>query len=166
MKRILLAALLALAPANAAETGACDGFAWPMAREKAAFEAATRATNPSGTTLADWPATAQKLSLHPDGDADFPLAPERAPDADSLGGYLILPAPPAPGDYQVTLDAKAWIDVVQDGAYVASGAHTSDRACALMRKSVRFTLTDAPVTLQLSGADATTVTFTIMPAAD
>lgn len=165
MKRLILAALVALAPASAA-AAPCEGFAWPMAREKAAFEAASAEVNPAGTTLGAWPAAAETLSLGPGGETDFPMAPERAPKEGTQSGFIVLPAPPAAGLYQVTLNAKAWIDVVQDGKAVKSGEHSSDRDCPIMRKSVRFDLAAAPVTLQFSGADATSVTFTILPAAE
>ncbi len=166
MKPLLLALLLTGAAWAESPAAPCEGFAWPMAREKAAFEAAAPGAIPSGTTLGAWPEAAETLALAPHGEADFPLAPGRAPKHGANGGYIVLPAPAAPGAYQVTLSGKAWIDVVQNGAHVTAGDHSSDHACPLMRKSVRFDLVAAPVTLQISGSDATTLTFTILPVAD
>lgn len=56
--------------------------------------------------------------------------------------------------------------MIQNGKTVPSGAHTSDAACPVLHKSVRFDLIAAPVTLQISGGDATSIVITIMPAAD
>lgn len=168
MKHFLVALLLAAsAAASAAETPApCTGFAWPMTAEIAAAGAAPGAAAPPGTTLGAWPEGAITLALAPGGEKAFPLAPERAPKDGAASGYIALPAPPAPGVYQVSLGGKAWIDAVQDGKALKSGAHASDASCTLIRKSVRFDLVAAPVTLQISGSDATSIVVTIMPASD
>ena len=98
----------------------------------------------------------------------FPLTPERGPReaAGAIGGWVALPAPAAAGPYQVTIDGRLWVDVIQDGKMIASGAYSSDTSCPAFHKSVRFELDIAPVTLQFSGAGADTVTFTILPAQD
>ncbi len=116
--------------------------------------------------MALWPDGAIRLGLAVGAEAAFPVPPERAPKAETASGFVTLPAPAAAGAYHVSLSAKAWIDVVQDGKFVKSGAHTSDATCAQARKSVRFDLAAAPVTLQISASDATSIVITIMPAAD
>ena len=166
----LLAAAAALAGwAMAAETPAkppCENFAWPMAREAAAFAAAPEAASPSGTVLTAWPEGATRLALGPFDATTFPVAPGRAPKeaANAQGGWVVLPAPAKGALYQVTIDGRLWVDAVQDGRTLSSEAHTSDATCTLFHKSVRFRLADGPVTLQFSGNDAASVVFTVLPA--
>ncbi len=52
-------------------------------------------------------------------------------------------------------------NVIQGGARLAVQAHTGPRDCTAMRKSVRFELGSAAVTIQLSGAttDASRLPF-------
>lgn len=166
MKTLLLAILLSGAALAESPAAPCAGFKWPMAREVAAVEAAPGSETASGTVMTAWPEGALRLALTAGGDAAFPIPPERAPKAETASGYVTLPAPEKPGTYQVSLGTKAWIDVVQDGKSVKSGDHSSDANCPAIRKSVRFDLVAAPVTLQISGSDATSIVLTIMPAAD
>lgn len=165
MKYLAFAVLLA-AVAQAESAAPCSGFAWPMARELAMVEAAPGASIPSGTSMQMWPEGAQRLELRPGGEAAFPVPPGKAPRAQTASGHVSMPAPPSARTYQISLSAKAWIDVVQDGRLVESGAHTSDANCPAIRKSVRFDLAAAPVTLQISGSDATSIVITLLPAAD
>jgi hypothetical protein len=120
----------------------------------------------SGRKMLMWPEGAQRLELVAGGEGAFPLPPGKAPAPQTASGFISFAAPEAPGTYQVSLSGKAWIDVIQDGKIVPSTAHTMDPSCPSIHKSVRFDLAAAPVTLQISGADATSVVFTIMPAAD
>lgn len=165
MKYLAIAVLLA-ATAQAETAPPCTGFKWPMAREVAAAAAAGDNLTPSGTKTQAWPDGAVRLALAPGSEAAFPVPPQRAPKPDTTAGYLVLHAPASPGVYQVSLSGKAWIDVVQDGKTLPSGAHTSDSACPVLHKSVRFEISAAPVILQISGSDATSIVLTIMPAAD
>ena len=164
--KYLAVALLLASSAHAEAAAPCTGFTWPVAREVAAAEAAPAEPIASGTTLSSWPQGAVRLALTPGGEVTFPLPPERAPKPNTAAGFIVLPAPAAPGAYQVSLGGKAWIDVIQNGKTLPSGAHTSDAACPVLHKSVRFDLIAAPVTLQISGGDATSIVITIMPAAD
>lgn len=154
------------AAAEAPAKPPCENFDWPMAREVAAFAAAPAEATASGTTLAAWPDGVTRLALAPFETVTFPVTPERAPKAPNgaKGGWVALPAPAAGGTYQVTIDGKLWVDVIQDGKTIASGAHSSDASCPAFHKSVRFELGLAPVTLQFSGAGDASVTFTILPA--
>ncbi len=163
--KIFAAALLLIGTAQAETVAPCTGFQWPMAREVAAMEAAPGSDTASGTTLGAWPEGAIRVALVPGAEASFPVPPERAPKPETASGTITLPAATA-GKYQVSLSTKAWIDVVQDGKALKSGDHTSDATCTTVRKSVRFDLIAAPVTLQISGADATSIVITIMPASD
>ncbi|BCW90701.1 hypothetical protein sos41_38760 [Alphaproteobacteria bacterium SO-S41] len=171
MKRLIMtiAGLALASAAAAAEPPAkppCENFDWPMAREVAAFAAAPAEAAASGTGLKAWPDGVTRLALGPFETAALPVMPDRAPkETDGAkGAWITLPAPAAGGTYQVTIDSKLWVDVIQDGRTVASGAHSSDASCPAFHKSVRFELGIAPVTLQFSGAGDESVTFTILPA--
>ncbi len=73
-------------------------------------------------------------------------------------------APPAkPGLYQVTLSSEGWIDLVQEGKALDSADHSGVKNCPGLRKSVRFSVGAAPVTLQISGAPAASIKVAIRP---
>ena len=165
MKYLAFAFLLAAA-AHAESPAPCTGFTWPMARELAMMDSAPGAAMPSGTKMQTWPEGAERLELTPGGEAAFLIPPGKAPKALTTSGFFSMPAPAAAGTYQISLSDGGWIDVIQDGRLVESGAHTSDHDCPAIRKSVRFDLAAAPVTLQISGSDATSIVITILPAAD
>jgi hypothetical protein len=83
------------------------------------------------------------------------MAPERAPkQPSSFAGFISVPAPPQGGSYKVTLSSEAWIDVMQDGHFLKSTAHTGASGCAGIRKSVKFNLDAAPFVVQLSNVPA------------
>ena len=162
----VIALTVCAAAADAPAKPPCENFDWPMAREVAAFAAAPAEATPSGTTVTAWPEGVTRLALAPFETVAFPVTPERAPKEPNgaKGGWIVLPAPTAGGIYQVTIDGRLWVDVIQDGKTIASGAHSSDASCPAFHKSVRFELGLAPVTLQFSGAGNENVTFTILPA--
>lgn len=163
---LLIAGFALLHAAQAADAPSkppCENFPWPMTREVAAFAAAPQDTA-SGATLTAWPSGVIRLALKPYADAALPL-PAGKPPADpskASAGWVVLPAATA-GTYEVTVAGKDWVDVIQDGKALPSVAHASDPSCTAFHKSVRFTLTAAPVTLQVSGEAADSVTFTIFP---
>ena len=95
------------------------------------------------------------IDLLPFADAKLPMAPERAPkQPSSFAGFISVPAPPQGGNYKVTLSSEAWIDVMQDGHFLKSTAHTGASGCAGIRKSVKFNLDAAPFVVQLSNVPA------------
>lgn len=155
-----MAAALAFAGSAAAQDG-CERFAWPIARERAAF-AAPAATAATGDALPAFPDGAVVVRLQPKGDVPFVLAPERQSGPDSpFAGLVRLPAIARAGIYQVTLSADAWLDVVQDGRYARAVGSSGRRDCPPVRKSVRLELGATPVTLQFSGVTSPTITFAI-----
>jgi hypothetical protein len=164
--KYLSAVLLLVATAQAENVAPCMAFDWPMTRELEMMEYAPGSAMESGRKMLIWPEGAQRLELVPGGEASLPVPPGKAPGPQTASGYMSFAAPEVAGTYQVSLSGKAWIDVVQDGKIVPSKAHTMDPSCPSIHKSVRFDLAVAPVTLQISGADATSIVFTIMPAAD
>jgi hypothetical protein len=93
---------------------------------------------------------AATVTLHPVGEVRFVTAPQKRGDASSFGGMLAVDVREA-GTYQVALSAGAWIDVLKDGAAVASTAHDHGAECSGLRKMVSFALTPGRHVIQLSG---------------
>jgi hypothetical protein len=93
---------------------------------------------------------AASVTLHPGNDVRFVIAPEKTGSAGSYGGMLSLDVREA-GNYQVALSAGAWLDMVQDGAAVASTGHEHGAECPGLRKMVSFPLKPGRHVIQLSG---------------
>jgi hypothetical protein len=158
---ITLALIALLGPAVAADDG-CEKFAWSLARERAAFAAADKATVAAGETLAVLPAGALVIRLQPGAQAAFAMPPERKPRTEPWhGGMVRLPALAKPGIYQITLSDDAWIDVIQNGRYTRSVGSTGRSDCPGIRKSVRLDLDASPVVLQVSGVAPDMIAVTI-----
>lgn len=162
-----LAIVLALpSAAFAQDPKGCDGFKWPITREQALLTAATDAIA-SGTTLPQIPAAAVRIALQPHDKAVLPMPPERAPkDKASFSGALKVAKIDKPGLYTVNLSAYAWVDAIQNGSYLKTLAFSGATGCEGIRKSVKFQLTDAPLTLQVSGVTADTLAIVIAPASE
>ncbi|MGO9545956.1 MAG: hypothetical protein ACLPPF_14345 [Rhodomicrobium sp.] len=165
----VLLAGLAFACAGAGSAGAqdkpaCERFDWSVSREQALFSAPDLKTVPSGAVLEN-PTRAVALELQPSSKVAYAMPPGRQPKtADSYGGVVSIASLPNAGIYQVTASAEAWIDVIQNGKAAASVAHTGKRDCADIRKSVRFELQRGPITLQVSGAAASSIKLAVLPA--
>jgi hypothetical protein len=85
----------------------------------------------------------------------FPVAPtSRKKPAKTThdGGVISFDSFGEPGTYQVSLSARGWIDVIQDGKPLKSSAHTGKSECDGVRKSVRFPIQSGPVVIEISGA--------------
>lgn len=151
-------------PAAKPVPAACTAFDWPLMREMAWLEAPGLPKLSSGDELpSGMPGAA--LALKPSEEAAFPVAPSRKPAAGSFGGVLRLPAPTAPGLYQITLSDEAWLDVSQDGrSTLRPTAHTGKRDCPGLRKSLRFQLGTQPVTIAVSNAKADSIRIAVAPA--
>ncbi|MDE5455449.1 hypothetical protein GWE18_21935 [Bradyrhizobium sp. CSA112] len=155
------ALIVSVATASAAADG-CEKFAWPLARDRAAFAAADKTTISAGETLAALPAGALVIRLQPGPQASFAMPPERKPRLEQWhGGLVRLPALPKPGIYQITLSDDAWIDVIQNGRYARSVGSTGRSDCPGVRKSVRLDLDASSVVLQVSSVAADTIAMTI-----
>ncbi|NEU14364.1 hypothetical protein G3T14_19855 [Methylobacterium sp. BTF04] len=148
----------------AADPAACTGFAWSLLREQAWFSAPGLPRVASGATLPpEMPGAI--LMLEPAARVDLPFPPSREPKPGTYAGILHLPAPMMPGQYQVTLSERAWIDVSQDGRTPRpAGAHTMQVGCPVIAKSVRFQLGTAPITIVVSGAAGETIKIAVAPA--
>ena len=152
---VFLAWCALAAPALADEPVGCDKFTWPVEKERAMLTSAGAVTVASGMKLALPLPVAVTVDLAAFADAKLPMAPERAPKlSNSFAGFISVPAPPQAGSYKVTLSSEAWIDVVQDGHFLKSTAHTGAMGCAGIRKSVKFNLDAVPFVVQLSGVPA------------
>ena len=142
---------------------ACTDFAWPLMREETWFAAPGLARVASGDTLRpEMPGAV--LTLKPEAEVAFPVAPSRVPPPGSYGGVLRFPAPIRPGIHQVTLSDEAWIDVSQDGQTTRPPVdHTVNRDCPTLRKSLRYQFGTAPVIIEISGAKRDTIKIAVAP---
>ncbi|HWU56922.1 MAG TPA: hypothetical protein VN175_15540 [Rhizomicrobium sp.] len=103
---------------------------------------------------------AATVTLHPVGEVRFVRTPERRLDASSYGGMVAVDVREA-GTYQVSLSAGAWIDVLKDGAEVASTAHEHGAGCSGFAKTVSFPLQPGRHVIQLSGNKEDTITVMV-----
>jgi len=99
---------------------------------------------------------AATVALHPVNEVRFAAPPEKRADATSYGGMLAVDVREA-GTYQVSLSAGAWVDVLKDGAALASTAHDHGADCSGLRKMVSFALQPGRHVIQLSGNKEDTI---------
>jgi hypothetical protein len=161
LKSLPIALFLIIAtPAFAADPVGCDKFKWPMDKEIAALTAPSLAKLAAGAEVPP-PPTAFTVMLRPIADAALPKPPERAQKPETYAGFLHASLGSA-GLYTVTMSDYAWIDVVQNDAYLKPKAFSGVTGCTGARKSIRFDLAAGPVTLQISGVakDSLNVAFT------
>ena len=162
--RWVLAAALIAAPglAQAQEGSGCNGFKWPLDRERAALVRADKASLPNGGALAyDIPMT---LELQPLSAAALPKAPERAPKSPSaFAGHFTLAAPAKGSAYRITISSEGWVDVLDGGAYLHPTAFTGAKDCEGARKSVKFDLPARPLALQFSGVPQNQISVIVSP---
>ncbi len=162
--RWLAAIALVAAPglAQAQEGSGCDGFKWPLDRERAALVRTDKASLPNGGALPYDAATT--LELKPFSSAELPKAPERAPKSPSaFAGHFALAAPAKPGAYRITISSEGWVDVLDGGAYLHPIAFTGSRDCEGARKSVKFDLPARPLALQFSGVPRDQISVIVSP---
>jgi hypothetical protein len=164
---MMTAVLVLMLPimASAADEGGCEKFAWSLAQDRARLTSSDKPTIAVGGQLVTIPMTAFVLRLQPANQASFAMPPERTPKSEAwFGGAISLPSPQQATIYQVTLSDDAWIDVVQDGRFARSVAHTRRSDCPGVRKSVRLDLLPLPFVLQLSGSASDVVAVAIRAA--
>jgi hypothetical protein len=163
----LFVASVASAAFAADNADPCSTFAWPMTTERALLANAVHTQVKDGGFIERAPPLGFRLALVQDNETRFALVPQRAPSASGYGASIGIDAPPAEGDYLVTLSSEGWIDLLQNGASVTSTAHSGVMNCPGMRKSVRFHLAaGAPLTLQISSAPAPQIDVAISPASN
>jgi hypothetical protein len=155
---LIVFAALAAAPAIAA----CDDPTWDttsiMAHLAAAVPPADGQPLDRGTT------SGLAIALGPASGVPFDVPPERPPRNPDPRGAVLHFDSGAAGTYGVALSARAWIDVVQDGKYMAPVAFVDFMDCPDLHKIVTFDIGAGPFTLQLSDATAPTIAAAITPA--
>jgi hypothetical protein len=156
-----LAALIVAWPVLAAEPSGCDAFKWPLNKEQKLLGAAPPIDE--GAELDRDASQAVSLKLLPLDDAKLPFAPESPPKR-PFAGYVRFGKASAAHPYKVTLSDEAWIDVVQNGQFLKSVAHTGALGCPHVRKSVTFEIGPAPFTVQMSNAPGDAIAVVVTPA--
>ncbi|HVN69526.1 MAG TPA: hypothetical protein VMU38_07760 [Candidatus Binatia bacterium] len=126
----------------------CTKLAWPLDAERARMNATADVVE-SGSMVRGTQGNVFILALK--HGAGLPVASQRSTDPEKFSGFAILPLPSA-GDYFISLSQEGWIDAIQNGVPAASTAHAGDPNCPGLRKSVRFTLSASPLTLEISNA--------------
>ncbi len=154
---ILAVGLLAASPALADPV--CTKLAWPIDHELALMSAAN-ADTASGAAIAAMAPLGLSLKLAT--GVSLPAASLKPVDPSKFAGFVTLAAPAA-GDYLVSLSNESWVDVIQNGHSIVATDHSGDPNCPGLRKSVRFTLTSAPVILQISNAPADHIRIAFTP---
>lgn len=64
-----------------------------------------------------------------------------------------------------TISDYAWIDAIQNAAYLKPKGFSGVTGCGGARKSARFDFPAGPVTIQLSGVTKDTINVALTPAA-
>ena len=158
----IASAVVAATPALAADPAGCDKFKWPMDKELAALTAPSLPRLMSGAETPAPPA-AVTVALRPIADPALPKPPERTQKPDTHAGFVRAHAGVA-GLYTVTISSYAWIDAIQNDAYLKPKGFSGVTGCDGARKSVRFDLAAGPVTIQFSGVAGDTINVALTPA--
>lgn len=155
-------ALAAAAPAP------CTGFKWDVTKEVALFGGPSTALV-TGRDLGAAPRIGTdvlyELRLAPQSDVTFVTAPGKKLPAEGAYAGVALLEVPAPGNYRVSVDTGAWIDVVANGEPAATRDFQGQQTCDGPHKIVELDLSHArEFILQLSGSAKPVVRLTVTPA--
>lgn len=162
-KSLFALLLLGAAPGFAAEEpSGCDKFKWPVHNERAALTAPDRAKLASGSEQAALPSSAITLGLVAPHDAKLPTPPERVPNDGTFVGFTSIKSVKA-GLYTISLSSDAWVDVVQDGHLLKPVAFSGATDCKGIRKTMKYSLSDKPFVVQVSGAKENSLSIAILP---
>ena len=158
--RSLRFSLMALAVLTAVPAfAACDDPAWDT--ETVMARLAEAVPSAEGRALDRSAGEGLSVALVSVSDVRFDVPPERpARNPDPRGAVLHFDAGAA-GTYRVALSERAWIDVVQDGTYLAPVAFVDFTDCPDLHKIVAFDIEAGPFTLQLSDATAASVSIAL-----
>jgi len=156
-------ALVALSAslAHAEEPVGCDKFKWPIDQARAALTASDIAQVQSGGDLAS-PPSAAIVGLQPLSDAELPKKPERGQKPESFAGFVKVGTLPA-GSYTISLSEGAWVDAIQNGAYLKPKEFSGATGCSGIRKTIKFDLAAAPLVIQISGVTKNTIHMALQP---
>lgn len=158
-----VSALLGASQAEAQEPAGCDKFKWDVTRERAALAQQTIVRLDPGADLPAPLPQSVTLTLQPSADAKLPSPPERAAKMDTFAGFSTVKNIPANGTYAIVLSAAAWVDVLQDGAFLKPKAFSGVTGCDGIRKVMKFDLKPGPAIIQLSGVPESTIKMAVMP---
>lgn len=123
--------------------------------------ALTAVADPDGLAgAAIRPGMAVDLALLPTPDVRYPLRSQNPGGSVSHGGLVGFAVETA-GTYRVALGGAAWIDVVRDGAAVASIGHGHGPACSGIRKIVDFSLAPGRYVVQIAGSGSSQIALMI-----
>ena len=89
-------------------------------------------------------------TLHPTAEVKYAVTPAKPGGAASQGGMFSLKVDRA-ATYAVAVGSGAWVDLVHNGAAVASTSHGHGPACSSIHKVVDFQLKPGRYILQVSG---------------
>jgi hypothetical protein len=178
---VLLAGALGLAGATARADAPCPGFSWDVSAEHALFMNAPTALQ-AGTNRASAPIIEPNrlvaLELKPADEVTFAAPPAHAARAGSNGpatssagaaaetfAGLAIVRVPRSGNWRISVNQSAWIDVVSQGQRVAAVDYEGSRSCDAPHKVVVFPLTAGKAwVLQLSAAVTSATRVTVTPA--
>ncbi len=168
--RTALAALwlVASSASPAADTPDCSTFTWDMKHELALF-GGKAASLASGANVAGAPQlepdALYEVDLHPLVDVAFAKASGKVfPAGQSSGGVVKLRLK-ASGRYRISTDAPLWIDVIAAGDALTSSGFQGRQPCALIHKSVEWTLPGGvDLIVQLSGEARDRAKLAVTPA--
>jgi hypothetical protein len=161
------AILLLVSQSAFAEDQSCSGFSWPLETEVGWMRATDSEAVQSGGTIAALPAKAVTLTLKPSKSEPLPVVSgvkKQVVGTDSFSGWVKIGNLEKAGLYQVSLSREGWIDVAQNGKLIDSTGFTGRRECTVLRKSVRYELSQGETLIQVVGAPVDSIKVTIKPA--
>jgi len=153
-------------PVHAADV--CDGFTWNVSHERALFAtqpvavAAAKTAGPAPALAVD---KLYEISLTPQSNVSFVLAPDKKALADGAFAGLVTLNVPTAGKYRVSISDAFWIDVIADGKFVATDDFTGVHECHAPRKIVQYVLPAGhDLVLQFSNANSASLRVTVTAA--
>jgi hypothetical protein len=146
----------------------CPGFKWDIAKEHALFLGSATVLS-AGKNAAVTPMIAvdrlYKLSLVPQTEVAFAATPGRQAAPDGAFAGLALVKLKVPGNYRVSLDQGAWVDLIANGQSAPTRDFQGQHRCDAPHKIVEFELTrGTQYILQISGTTQTSVRLTLTAA--
>jgi hypothetical protein len=141
-----------------ADDDACAKFKWSVSHERELLKTPAD-VGASGHISLD---KGYRVALAPTDAVHFAAPPERAPKPATHAAVLTLSLAKA-GTYDVTLSDEGWIDIVAGGR-LKSIDFSGAVGCAGVRKSVRFELSAAAATLQISNVSGATIEVAVVEA--
>lgn len=103
---------------------------------------------------------AYTVALQPMAQIEFLSPPEKTGTSEASGGLFEINVTES-GTYSVALGASAWVDVVVDGAGIASTGHGHGPECSTIRKIVHFPLKRGRHAVQIAGSPAAEITIMV-----